>query len=290
MIKFHANKLLYGDEGEFSWDISFDIENRQLLAVYGKSGAGKSTLLRIFAGLVNAENTCIQVNNEVWDDACRGWHLPPQKRSVGFVFQDFALFPNFTVRGNLEYAMPKKEDGKIIDEILEMMELHTLQNMYPGRLSGGQQQRVALARAIVRKPRLLLLDEPLSALDSDMRFKLQEYILQAHRYFELTTILISHDLSEIFKLADKVIVLEQGKIVKEGTPDIVFTGHKISSKFRLTGEIIKMERSDVVFIVSVLAGNDVVRVIATAEESAQFSLGMKVMVASKAFNPMIKPL
>lgn len=171
-----------------------------------------------------------------------------------------------------------------------MMELEALQNSKPQNLSGGQQQRVALARAIVRKPKILLLDEPLSALDNVMRLKLQDFIVKVHQRFNLTTILVSHSVPEIYKLANKVIQLDKGKIIKEGSAEFVFSEDKISGKFKVTGEIISLKKSDIVYIVSVLSGNNIVKVIATQEEAQSLKVGAKVLIASKAFNPIVLPL
>ncbi len=290
MIKFFARKILKTADGVMPLEVSFQLEQGQFLSVYGNSGAGKTTLLRILAGLTETEKSEIEVGGKVWENSAAKIHIPVQKRSVGFVFQDFALFPNLTVRENLEYALQKNNDRKTAGELLEMMELQAFQNSKPQHISGGQKQRVALARAIIRKPEILLLDEPLSALDDEMRQKLQDYILKIHRHFKLTTILVSHHLPEIFKLSDKVIFLEKGKIKKEGSPAHVFSEDKISSKFKITGEIISIEKSDVVYIVSVLTGNSIVKVIATGEEVNELKPGLKVLVASKAFNPIIQKI
>ncbi|MEJ2616114.1 MAG: ATP-binding cassette domain-containing protein, partial [Ignavibacteriaceae bacterium] len=158
---------------------------------------------------------------------------------------------------------------------------------YPSTLSGGQKQRASLARAIVRKPEILLLDEPLSALDNEMRLKLQDYILKVHRLFNLTTILVSHDISEIFKMSDRVVRLNRGKITNEGIAAEVFKEKYISGKFRFTGDVLKIESDDVVYIVSVLVGNNIIKVIATQEEIENLKTGDKVMIVSKAFNPLI---
>jgi molybdate transport system ATP-binding protein len=288
MIQFNAYKMLQTADGELPLDVSFTIEEGQFLAIYGNSGAGKTTLLRILAGLTQADKTHIKVANEVWDDSQNKIHLSVQKRSIGFVFQDYALFPNLTVKENLEFALQKNDDGKIVSELIELMELQSLQNSKPQNLSGGQKQRVALARAIVRKPKILLLDEPLSALDDEMRFKLQDYILKIHQKYQLTTLMITHSIPEIFKLSDKVIILDKGKITKEGTPGNVFSEEKISSKFKLTGEIISIIKSDIVYVVQVLSGNNIVKVVATEDEIKNFKVGQKVLVASKAFNPIIQ--
>jgi len=288
MIQFKAYKMLQTADGELPLDVSFTIEKGQFLAIYGNSGAGKTTLLRILAGLTQAEKTHIEVGAEIWDDSSKKIHLPIQNRSIGFVFQDFALFPNLTVKENLEFALQKGDDSKIISELIELMELQSLQNSKPQNLSGGQKQRVALARAIVRKPKILLLDEPLSALDDDMRFKLQDYILKIHQKYQLTTLMITHSIPEIFKLSDKVIILDKGKIIKEGTPNAVFSEEKISSKFKLTGEIISITKSDIVYVIKVFSGNNILKVIAVEDEIKNFRIGQKVLVASKAFNPIIQ--
>ncbi|AXB58384.1 ATP-binding cassette domain-containing protein [Flavobacterium fluviale] len=290
MIQINTYKMLQTADGNLPLDISLTFEKGQFISIYGKSGAGKTTILRILAGLTRAENVYIKVGNEVWDDSQRKYHLPVQKRSIGFVFQDFALFPNLTVKENLEFALSKNESAAIISELIELMELQSLQHSKPEQLSGGQKQRVALARAIVRKPEILLLDEPLAALDDEMRFKLQDYILKIHQKYQLTTLMISHSIAEIFKLSDKVIFLEKGKITKEGIPNTVFADQKISSKFQITGEIVSITKSDILYVIQVSSGNNIVKVTASADEAQDYAVGQKVLVASKAFNPIIQIL
>ncbi|MEG0849925.1 MAG: ATP-binding cassette domain-containing protein [Flavobacterium sp.] len=290
MIQFNAYKMLQTADGELPLDVSLTFEKGQFIAVYGNSGAGKTTILRILAGLTEAEKVQIKVGDEVWDDSVKKLHLPVQKRSIGFVFQDFALFPNLTVKENLEFALSKNDSNEIVTELIELMELQSLQNSKPQNLSGGQKQRVALARAIVRKPEILLLDEPLSALDDEMRFKLQDYILKIHQKYQLTTLMISHSAAEIFKLSDKVVVIDKGKISKQGTPNEVFAEKKISSKFQITGEIISIIKSDIIYVVQVSSGNSIIKVVATEDEIVNYKIGQKVLVASKAFNPIIQIL
>lgn len=288
MIQFKAYKMLQTADGELPLDVSFSIQKGQFLAIYGNSGAGKTTLLRILAGLTQADKSVITVEDNIWDDSEKKIHLSVQKRFIGFVFQDYALFPNLTVKENLEFALQKGDDTNIISELIELMELQSLQNSKPQNLSGGQKQRVALARAIVRRPKILLLDEPLSALDDEMRFKLQDYILKIHQKYQLTTLMITHSIPEIFKLSDSIIHLDKGKVIKEGTPGSVFLEDKISSKFKLTGEIISIHKSDIIYVIQVSSGNSIIRVVATEDEIQNFKVGQKVLVASKAFNPIIQ--
>jgi molybdate transport system ATP-binding protein len=220
--------MLHTARGVQRLDIDFQWQRGLLLAIYGPSGAGKTTLLRILAGLTTADSGFIEVEGETWLDTSRGINLPTRRRSIGFVFQDFALFPNLTVRQQLEFALPDPKNKAIVAELLSLMELEELHHLRPANLSGGQQQRVALARAIARRPGLLLLDEPLAALDDEMRNKLQDYILMAHRHYQLTTLLVSHHLPEVIRLANEAIILENGKITAQGDPAMLFAGRTIT--------------------------------------------------------------
>jgi molybdate transport system ATP-binding protein len=223
-----ATKKLHTARGPQRLDIEFQWQQGRLLAIYGPSGGGKTTLLRILAGLTPTESGFIEIEGETWLDTTRRINLATRYRSIGFVFQDFALFPHLTVRQQLEFALPDRKHKAIVTELLNLMELEELQGLRPALLSGGQQQRVALARAIARRPRLLLLDEPLSALDDDMRNKLQDYILRVHRHYKLTTMLVSHHLPEVLRLADEAIILENGKITAQGNPSNLFAGRTIT--------------------------------------------------------------
>jgi molybdate transport system ATP-binding protein len=220
--------MLHTARGVQRLDIDFQWQRGLLLAIYGPSGAGKTTPLRILAGLTTADSGFIEVEGETWLDTSRGINLPTRRRSIGFVFQDFALFPNLTVRQQLEFALPDPKNKAIVAELLSLMELEELHHLRPANLSGGQQQRVALARAIARRPGLLLLDEPLAALDDEMRNKLQDYILMAHRHYQLTTLLVSHHLPEVIRLANEAIILENGKITAQGDPAMLFAGRTIT--------------------------------------------------------------
>ncbi|MCP4882980.1 MAG: ATP-binding cassette domain-containing protein [Flavobacteriales bacterium] len=287
MIEISLQKKLKSSTGEMELDLNMQIEEGKLITIYGKSGAGKSTLLMLLAGLMNPEKGYIRMGNNIWTDTSKQIFLPPQKRNIGFVFQEYALFPNMTVRENLCFGLGKGQSKTIVDKLVDIVDLGQLQSRKPNTLSGGQKQRVALARALVSQPKMLLLDEPLSALDNEMRSKLQSYILEVHREFGLTTLLISHDVSEIIRLSDFMIEMDHGKIVKQGNPADMFTNDRVNAKFQFTGEVISMVKQDFIVIVTVLIGKDLVKVIANDQEATGLQIGDKVLIASKAFNPII---
>jgi molybdate transport system ATP-binding protein len=290
MIDIQLQKTLASSSGQMDLDINLKLADNSFTTIYGKSGAGKTSLLRMLGGLLTPDNGHISIEGNVWFDAASKINLPTQKRAAGMVFQDYALFPNMTVRQNLQFALLKKQDTSVIDELIEIIELGDLQNRKPNTLSGGQQQRVALARALVQKPQLLMLDEPLSALDNDMRHKLQKYILEIHRSFDMCTLLVSHDVSEILRLSDQLVVLDDGKILNQGPPTEVLTNRDVSGKFQFTGEVIGLVKQDFLFIISILVGKELVKVVSEESEGKHLQIGDKVLVASKAFNPIIRKL
>lgn len=290
MIEIQIKKELSASSGTIDLSVDLKIEKGQFIAIHGPSGAGKTSILRMLSGLMRPDSGFIQVNNNTWLDTSQKINIAPQNRSIGMVFQEYALFPNMTVKQNLEYALEKGQDKNCVQELIDLTELGDLQNRKPATLSGGQKQRVALARALVRQPSILLLDEPLSALDREMRSKLQDYILQVHQKYQLTTILISHDAGEVIKMADKVFVLESGKITRTGSPEEIFTSRQLSGKFQFTGEVLAIEKADIIYIVHLLIGNQTVQVIAQEKEVRELQKGDLVLVASKAFNPVLKKL
>lgn len=289
MIELSLKKRLLTAEGPLELAFEGQIDAGMFVTLFGPSGAGKTTLLRMIAGLSKPDAGRIVVDGTCWFDSDRRIDLPPQKRRVGFVFQDYALFPHLSVAQNIGFALPKS-DRSIVGELLEMTGLSQLAGRKPDTLSGGQKQRVALARALALRPKLLLLDEPLSALDHTMRHQLQSELLELQRRFQPATLLVSHDLSEVFRLSHQVFVLDRGQVAKSGTPAEVFAQSGVNHKFRLSGEILHIEPSGLVNILTVLAGGDIVKVAATESEMAGLAIGSRILVASKAFNPIITPL
>ncbi|MCG3660522.1 ABC transporter ATP-binding protein [Aliarcobacter butzleri] len=284
MIEIKINKPLHGSNGTMNLDIDLKINKGEFVALSGLSGSGKTTLLRILAGLENATGT-LKIDNEYWLN--KKYSKDSQKRDIGFVFQDYALFPNFTVLQNLLYV---KKDKELAKHLLDMTDMYELKDRYPNSLSGGQKQRVSLCRALMNKPKLLLMDEPLSALDPQMRTKLQNEILTLHKEFNTTTIMVSHDPSEMYRLASRVLVLDYGKIVNDGLPKDILLKTKGSQKFSFEGELLDIVRVDVIDIAIISIGQQLVEIVLTKEESKTLKIGQKVNVSTKAFTPNIQGL
>ena len=282
MIKIDIKKLLHGSNGAMTLDINLNINQGEFIALSGLSGSGKTTLLRILAGLEEAQGT-LKIADNLWLDG--SFSLPPQKRDIGFVFQDYALFPNFTVMENLLYV---KKDLNLAKLLLEMTDMIELKDRYPNSLSGGQKQRVSLCRALMKKPKLLLMDEPLSALEPAMRTKLQNEILTLHKEFGTTTIMVSHDPSEMYRLASRVVVLNYGKIINDGLPKDILLKTKGSQKFSFEGELLDIVKIDVIQVAIVSIGQQLVEVIVSKQEAQNLKIGQSVNVSTKAFTPIIQ--
>ena len=281
MIKIDINKTLHGSDGEMELDVDIEIQEGDFIALAGQSGSGKTTLLRILAGLEDAKGE-INISDAVWlNDKM---HLPPQKREIGFVFQDYALFPNMSVEENLLFV---NKDKELAEHLLGITELSELKERRPNSLSGGQKQRVSLCRALMNRPKLLLMDEPLSALDPAMRTKLQNEILALHKEFGTTTIMVSHDPSEIYRLSSRVLVLSNGKIINDGSSKDVLLKTTGSQKFSFEGELLDIIKVDVIYIAIVAIGQQLVEVVITQNEAQNLEIGSVVNVSTKAFAPMI---
>lgn len=206
-------------------NIDMHIEDGQFVTLLGPSGCGKSTILRILSGLVE------QDAGEIFVDATEISSLAASKRNIGMVFQSYALFPNLNVFDNVAFGLqvqklPKKEIQAEVQKILHLVDLEDKADSFPHELSGGQQQRVALARSIIVKPRVLLLDEPLSALDAQIRKRLQDKLREIQQELKMTMILVTHDQEEAMHVSDKIFVMSKGKIAQYGTPLEIYTQPK----------------------------------------------------------------
>ncbi len=281
MIHLSICKKLQGVAENMQLKVAFSVQKGEFVALRGKSGSGKTTLLRTLAGLENANGEII-VENETW--LSKTTTLSPQKRRIGFVFQDYALFENMTIEQNLLFV---QKDKTLATHLLKLTELTALKNRYPNALSGGQKQRVSIARALMKRPKILLLDEPLSALDPQMRNKLQNELLTLHKEFGTTTIMVSHDPSEIYKLASRVIELENGKIIHDGTPKEILLKTQGSQKFSFEGELLEIKKVDVIYVAIVAIGQQLVEVVVSANEAKTLKIGKVVRLSTKAFSPTI---
>src|SRR5215471_6451307 len=203
-------------------DLDLDIAQGELVVLLGPSGCGKTTTLRMIAGLVQPTSGRVCIGGEAVD------HLPPRRRNIGMVFQDYALFPNMPVRENIAFGLeerraPRQRVEARVDEMLALIRMQAFADRYPAELSGGQQQRVALARALAYEPRVLLMDEPLGALDQRLREDMQREVARIQRSLGITTVFVTHDQQEAMVLADRIVVMNAGRIEQVGTPEQLYS-------------------------------------------------------------------
>jgi sulfate transport system ATP-binding protein len=220
-------------------DVSLEIPDGSLTAVLGPSGSGKSTLLRIIAGLEKPDSGEVLLAGK---DATA---VSPQKRDVGFVFQHYAAFKHMTVRDNVGFALsirkrPKKEIRERVDELLDLVQLNGYADRYPHKLSGGQRQRMALARALAAKPRVLLLDEPFGALDARVRAELRDWLRRLHEEVHVTTVIVTHDQEEAMEVADRIAVLNSGRLEQVGEPADLYDQPATEFVLRFLGDAFKL--------------------------------------------------
>ncbi len=229
-IRFEKINKIFGTNHVLK-DIDLEVEKGQLVTLLGPSGCGKSTLLRCLAGLEQVTDGHIYLDGQEITDVI------PRRRGIGMVFQQYSLFPNMNVRDNVAYGLklkklPKAEINKKVEEMLDIVGLSEKISQYPAQLSGGQQQRVALARAMVTTPKVLLLDEPLSAIDALLRKNLQIEIRRIQQKLGITTIFVTHDQDEAMVMSDMIHLFHEGKIEQSGTPEEIYT--RPATKFAAT--------------------------------------------------------
>jgi len=203
-------------------NFSLEISSGEIISIIGESGSGKSTILRLIAGLEIPESGIIKVKNRIMVDETT--FINPEKRGIGMVFQDYALFPHKTVEGNVRFglnALSSQKQKIRVEEVLHLVNLTAYKKKYPYELSGGQQQRVALARALAAKPALLLMDEPFSNLDRELQNKIRDELKILIKQTNTTTIFVTHDREDAKALADRIIILNKGEVVKTGEARVV---------------------------------------------------------------------
>ncbi|WP_215431174.1 sulfate/molybdate ABC transporter ATP-binding protein [Campylobacter coli] len=288
MIKIDIKLPINTAKGKKQLELNTCLKANEITAIFGESGAGKTTLLKIIAGIIKPEFGRIEVEDELWLDTQKNINLSIQKRKIGFVFQDYALFPNMSVKENISYAATSKQKA---EELLSLMNLENLAKIYPKNLSGGQAQRVALARALAREPQILLLDEPLSALDFKMRSFLQDELVKILQHFKITTLLVSHDLAEIYKLSHRILELSDGKIIKDARTNEFFTSSNLSAKLRLSATLLEIKKSDILVVLTLLLNQDIIKITLSEEEFLKsykdVKIGDTLLLSIKAFNPII---
>ncbi len=221
----------------FSLDVAFSVD-REILAIVGPSGSGKTMTLLSIAGLIQPDEGYVHLNGKVLWDSAGGPGLPPRQRGVGFVFQNYALFPHLNVNDNIAFGirhLPRKQVDERVSELLDRMHIQGLGQRYPGQLSGGQQQRVAVARALATEPEVLLMDEPFSALDAHVKVQLEDELLALQRYYQGTVLFVTHDLAEGYKLSSKMAVYESGRILQCDSRERVIEAPASRALARLTG-------------------------------------------------------
>lgn len=225
--------------GGFMLDVKFTGENRSHIGILGASGCGKSMTLKCIAGIVKPDEGRIVLNGKVLFDSEKKINLSPQRRNVGYLFQNYALFPRMTVGENIaigiRYRMDKSRKQEIVRSLIKKFHLEDLDDRYPSQLSGGQQQRVALARMLANEPDIIMLDEPFSALDSFLKEKLQREMHDIMKEYQGEVLMVSHNRDEIFKLTDKLAIMDEGKIVTYSETKTVFDNPGYVEAARLTG-------------------------------------------------------
>ena len=221
----------------FSLDVALEL-NRGTAVLFGPSGSGKTTTLRLIAGILTPDAGRIEVGDQLYFDSAAGVNLPIQKRRVGFVFQDYLLFPHMTAFENVAYGLAKADDGQRRDRVFRLLELcgiPALAGRFPRELSGGEQQRVALARALGSDPAVLLLDEPFAALDAATRLRLLEETVKVQRHSGIPFVYVTHSAADAVRVGDEVLVLNGGRVVQQGAPAEVFNAPRDLTVSRVVG-------------------------------------------------------
>lgn len=284
MLEVNISKSLHTESGYNRLNIEFTANNK-VLAISGKSGSGKTTLLRMLAGITTPDDGYIKLSGKTWFDKRQSYVLPVQKRNVGFVFQDYALFPHLTVYGNIAFSGCSK---KRVESLLSLFNLSNLAKRLPARLSGGQRQRVAIARALASSPSLLLLDEPLSALDNDAKTRFREEFSSILEEVGVMAILVSHDTTDITGLASRVIEIGEGHILKDGSPLEIYKQGGNIVEMRFTGEVLDIQSMGTLSRVLLQTEESIIESKLNAFEVQNLSIGSCVCVDMSVVKSSVK--
>lgn len=290
MIELNCHKSVLSAEGPVDLSFNFSVPSGRCIGVFGDSGVGKTTLIRLLAGLERPDSGRISYRNSNWVNISEKQWTPSQKRKVGLLAQAPNLFPHLTVEENILFASPKGKKDPLLSELLDLIELQSLAKQFSGRLSGGQQKRVALARALASRPEILLLDEPFNGLDRSIKQKIQDYLLSFQKKYHLSTFVVSHTVSDLYKLCDQVIRMDKNQAHQIGTPEQLFGASNLSGSIRQTAELLKIEKSGIVFLITVSIGQQIAKLIAHQEDLEGLAIGDLIQLETKAFSPIIRKM
>ncbi len=230
MLKTHRLSKSYNKE-DVLINFNLDVERNEIIGVVGGSGSGKTTLLRLISGLELPDNGKIILNKKIVND--KDVFVPPENRDCSLVFQDYALFPNISMLRNIYFGKNSNQNKEMIEELIRVTKIEKILDKFPHECSGGEQQRVALVRSLAINPSLILMDEPLSNLDFNLKSNLGSMIRKLLKKFKITAIIVTHDINDAMEISDKIIVIDQGKVIQEGPPNEIYN-NPVSKKVALS--------------------------------------------------------
>lgn len=233
MLKTHGLSKSYGKQNVLI-DFNLDIESGEIISVVGGSGSGKTTLLRMISGLELPDNGHIILNNDIVNG--KNIFVPPEKRDCSLVFQDYALFPNISMRQNIYFGKNSSQNKERVEELIQKTKIEKILDKFPHECSGGEQQRVALIRSLAVNPSLIMMDEPLSNLDYNLKSNLGPMIRKLLKKFKTTTIIVTHDINDAMEISDKIVVIDKGKIIQKGPPNEIYNNPNSKKVALLFGE------------------------------------------------------
>lgn len=270
MIYCNFQKTYTTSKRSFYINIKTTFKENAINVLFGPSGSGKTSILRLLSGLDKIDKGIVKVDQQYWDNTNENKRLHPSKRNIAYVTQDYGLFPNMTVLENLQFAQ-NNINKNLLDDLITTLEIDQLLNTKPEDLSGGQQQRVALARALTQEPEILLLDEPLTAIEENLRDKLHHYLISLQRKYKLTILLVSHNLQEVLKVADYVYIVNSGRITAQGTTTILLDKNPQNT---LTGNVLSIHSE----FVTVLIGTQQINIVKHQISTTSYSIGSTVKI------------
>lgn len=277
MLQLNVNKELHLPGGLSSLNLEMEFHPGKVTGISGDSGVGKTTVIRMLAGLTDPDIGSILKDGKAWFDKAKNINLRPQERGLGFVFQDHQLFPNMSVIENLKFAASNHKNAvNKIGDYLDIFGLSEFKSSMPNSLSGGQSKRVAIIMALVRNPTLLLLDEPFAVLDEKMAIIVQDEILKYTHENRCVTVLVAHEITEIFKMTDFLYTIQNGKIISQGSPSEVFDSSASNDSITLVGIVVQSKvNNDGKNAIKVMANEQIIELFEIMEK---YEIGEKILL------------